>query len=108
MPRADTTHRVERLNLAFHWLQLGLPPTEVIQRLSEVTGLSPRQAYRYVEQARRLNAPLDAVDAKVVFTVKLPQSLVVRLHQYAESTGQTLSHIASQALWALFRRGGRG
>jgi predicted transcriptional regulator len=51
-----------------------------------------------------LDAPLEAVESKVVFAVKLPQTLVARLHHYAESTGQTLSNIVSQALWALFRR----
>ena len=108
MPRADESQRVERVNLAFGWLRLGLSPPEVIQRLTAATGISPRQAYRYVEQAQELDKPLAAVDAKVVFTVKLPQTVVDRLHQYAESTGQTLSHIVSQALWALLRRGGRG
>ena len=108
MPRADESQRVERVNLAFGWLQRGLSPPEVIQRLTAVTRISPRQAYRYVELAQQLDKPLAAVDAKVVFTVKLPQTLVGRLHRYAESTGQTLSQIVSQALWALFRRGGRG
>jgi hypothetical protein len=108
MPRADEGQRVERLNLAFGWLRHGLSPPEVTQRLTAATGISPRQAYRYVEQAQKLDAPLATVDAKVVFTVKLPQSLVDRLHQYAASTGQTLSQIVSEALWALFRRGGRG
>jgi hypothetical protein len=108
MPRAGESQRVERVNLAFGWLRLGLSPSDVIQRLTAATGISPRQAYRYVEQAQELDKPLAAVDAKVVFTVKLPQTVVDRLHRYAESTGQTLSHIVSQALWALFRRGGRG
>lgn len=108
MPRADEVQRVERLNLAFGWLRHGLSPSDVIQRLTAATGISRRQAYRYVEEAKQFKAPLAAVDAKVVFTVKLPQTLVGRLHRYAESTEQTLSQIVSQALWALFRRGGRG
>ena len=108
MARADEAQRVTRLNLVFEWLQLGLSPPEVVQRLAVATGVSPRQAYRYVEEARRLAEPLAAVDTKIVFTVKLPRPLVERLHQYAESTGQTLSQIVSQALWALFRRGGHG
>ena len=108
MPRAGESQRVERVNLAFGWLQRGLAPPEVIQRLTVSTGISLRQAYRYVELAQQLDKPLAAVDVKVVFTVKLPQTLVDRLHRYAGSTGQTLSQIVSQALWALFRRGGRG
>ena len=105
MARADEAQRVTRLNLVFEWLQLGLSPPEVVQRLAVATA-SPQD--KYVEEARRLAEPLAAVDTKIVFTVKLPRPLVERLHQYAESTGQTLSQIVSQALWALFRRGGHG
>lgn len=108
MPRAGERQRVERLNLAFSWLRGGLSAPEVTQRLTAATGISARQAYRYVAEAQQLEAPLPPVDAKAVFTVKLPQTLVDRLHRYAESTGQTLSQIVSQAVWALFRRGGRG
>jgi hypothetical protein len=108
MPRADEAQRVIRLNLAFKWLQQGLSPPEVVRRLAAATSISPRQAYRYVEEAQQLAAPVGAVDTKIVFTVKLPRSLVERLHQYAEATGQTLGNIVSQALWIFFRRGGRG
>ena len=108
MPRASEAQRITRLNLAFDWLRQGLSPPEVTERLTAEAGISPRQACRYVEEAQRLASPLPAADAKIVFTVKLPGALVDRLHQYAESTGQTLSRIVSQALWALFRRGGRG
>ena len=108
MPRASEAQRITRLNLAFDWLRQGLSPPEVTERLTGETGISRRQAYRYVEEAQRLDAALPDVDVKIVFSVKLPQALVERLHRYAESTGQTLSQIVSQALWALFRRGGRG
>jgi hypothetical protein len=108
MSRADANQRIQRLNLAFGWLRGGLSAPAVIQRLVASTGISSRQAYRYVEEAQQLDGPLEAVETTVVFTVKLPKSLVARLHRYAESTEQTLSHIVSQALWALLRRGGRG
>jgi hypothetical protein len=108
MARASEAQRITRLNLAFDWLRHGLSPPEVSERLTTETGISRRQAYRYVEEAQQLDAPVPAVDTKVVFSVKLPQALVDRLHRYAESSGQTLSQIVSQALWALFRRGGRG
>jgi hypothetical protein len=108
MPRADESQRVERVNLAFGWLRRGMAPPDVIERLTTAAGISHRQAYRYVELAQKLDEPLAAVGAKVVFTVKLPQTLVDRLHRYAGSTGQTLSQIVSQALWALFRQGRRG
>ena len=108
MPRASEAQRITRLNLAFQWLRQGMSPPEVTERLTRESGISHRQAYRYVEEAQRLDAPLAVADTKIVFSIKLSQVLVDRLHQYAESTGQTLSQIVSQALWALFRRGGRG
>jgi len=108
MSRANEAQRITRLNLAFDWLRQGFSPPEVTERLTGETGISHRQAYRYVEEARRLKAPLPGVDVKVVFSVKLSQGLVERLHRYAESTGETLSQIVSHALWALLRRGGRG
>jgi len=108
MPRASEAQRITRLNSAFEGLRQGLSPPEVTAKLTTEAGISHRQAYRYVEEAQSLQAPLPAADTKIVFTVKLPQALVDRLHRYAESTGQTLSQIVSQALWSLFRRGGRG
>ena len=108
MARASEALRVTRLNLAFDWLRHGLSAPEVSERLTTETGISRRQAYRYVEEAQKLEAPLPALDTKIVFCVKLPPALVDRLHRYAESSGQTLSQIVSQALWGLFRRGGRG
>lgn len=109
MSRATESQKAERLNLARGWLRQGLTPTEAGERLVATSGVSPRQAYRYVEQARRLKGPVPVEDAKVAFTVKLSESLVERLHRYAESTGETLSEIVSRALWAVLRRGrGRG
>lgn len=108
MPRANEAQRITRLNLAFDWLRQGLSPPEVTERLTVEAGISHRQAYRYVEEARELGSPLPVTEVKIVFSVKLSQALVDLLHRYAASTGQTLSQIVSQALWALFRRGGRG
>ena len=106
MPRATERQRVERLNLALGWLRQGLSPVEATKRLAAGTRVSRRQAFRYVERAQGLKAPVPVVDTKVVFTVKLPQSLVEKLHRYAESTGETLSQIVSRALWTVFRPGG--
>jgi predicted DNA-binding transcriptional regulator YafY len=106
MARATGPQRAERLNRALQWLRQGLSPPETIARLAAVARISWRQAYRYVQQARGLKRPLPVGEAKVVFTVKLPRSLVDQLHRYAETTGETLSEIMSRALWAVLRRGG--
>jgi hypothetical protein len=106
MPRATGPEHAERLNLAFGWLRQGLSPVEAAVRLGAVAGISQRQAHRYVQQARRLKARVPAVEAKVVFTVKLPRLLVERLHRYAATTEETLSEIVSRALWGVLRPGG--
>jgi len=59
-----------------------------------------------VQEARGLKRLIPVGEAKVVFTVKLPRSLVDQLHRYAETTGETLSEMVSRALWAVLRRGG--
>ena len=106
MPRATEPEHAKRLNLAFGWLRQGLSASEAAERLVAAAAISQRQALRYVEQARQLKSPVAAVDVKIVFTVKLPEALVARLHRYAETTGETLSEIVSRALWAMLRRGG--
>ncbi len=106
MPRATGPEHAKRLNLAFGWLRQGLSASEAAERLGAAAKISQRQAHRYVEQARQLKTPVPAVEAKVVFTVKLPQLLVERLHRYAETTEETLSEIVARALWVLLRRGG--
>ena len=108
MARANEAQRVTRVNQALDWLQAGLSPSEAARQLASTTGVSFRQACRYVEEAQRLKAPLAFAGTKVVFTVKLPEELVDRLHRYSESTVQTLSQIVSQAIAAWLRRGGRG
>lgn len=108
MARANEAQRVTRVNQAFDWLHRGLSPPEAARQLASTTGISFRQAYRYVEEAQKLKAPLAFAGSKVVFTIKLPQELVDRLHRYSDSTAQTLSQIVSQAIAAWLRRGGRG
>ena len=106
MPRATGPEHAKRLNLAFGLLRQGLSSADAAGRLGASAKISQRQAHRYVEQARQLKIPVLAVEPKVVFTVKLPQALVERLHRYAEARGETLSEIVSRALWAVLRRGG--
>ena len=106
MPRATDSQRAQRLNFALELLREGLSASEAARRLVTTWGVSDRQAFRYVEQAQQLKRPMPVGDAKVSFTVKLSQTLVKKLHQYAESTGQTLSEIVSHALWGVLKRGG--
>jgi predicted DNA-binding transcriptional regulator YafY len=108
MRRASDIQKAERLNLARDLLR-GKQPTEAVSELAQTFSISPRQAYRYLERAQQLKAPVPVGDPKIAFTVKLSRSLVERLRAYASSTGLTLSDIVSRAVLKLMNRGpGRG
>ena len=71
MSRATDPQKAQRLNLALEWLRQGLSAAEAAQRLAATSGVSNRQAFRYIEQAQQLKRPVPVSDAKVSFTVKL-------------------------------------
>jgi predicted DNA-binding transcriptional regulator YafY len=108
MPRASDIQKAERLNLARDLLRRK-QPAEAVSELAQTFSISHRQAYRYLERAQQLKAPVPVGDPKIAFTVKLSRSLVEKLRAYASSTGLTLSDIVSRAVLKLINRGpGRG
>jgi hypothetical protein len=106
MPRASDVKKTQRLNLARTVLREHKNLPDAVEQLSRACLISRRQAYRYLETAKKLKRPLPPGDVKVSFTVKLSQSLAHRIRTYAASTGSTLSEIVSRALLALLNRGG--
>ena len=109
MPRASETQKAERLNRARGLLQQIDQFSEAVEQLAKDCSISPRQAYRYLEQARRLKGPVSPGEAKLAFTVKLPNSLIERVRKYAAIKGLSISEVVSRALLALLPRGrGRG
>ena len=106
MSRANDIQMAERLNLARDLLRRK-PLSEVSTEFARLCSISPRQASRYLERARHLKAPVSVGDAKIAFTVKLPQGLIDRLRGYAALTGLTLSEIVSRAVLMLVNRGPR-
>ena len=105
MSRATAAEKAERLNHARQVLVRFERLPDAVERMVQDCDLSPRQAYRYLQHARRLKAPVVVSEAKVAFTVKLSRTLVHRLRTYAASRGQTLSEIVSRGVLALLNRG---
>jgi predicted HicB family RNase H-like nuclease len=108
-PRASESQKAERLNrargLLLHTDQLA----DAVEQLARDCSISPRQAYRYLEQAQRLKQPVPPSEAKLAFTVKLPHSLIRRVRTFAAAKGLSISEVVSRALLALLPRGrGRG
>src|SRR5713101_6453331 len=109
MNRASGNVKAKRLNHARELLQRLDHLPDAIAQMAQDRGISPRQAYRYLQQARRLKQPVPISDTKVAFTVKLSHALVRRVRSFANSTGLSLSEIVSRALLAILKqRRGRG
>ncbi len=107
MARAADAQKAERLNLAWKLLRHVEAP-EVAAELVQRCNISKRQAYRYFQVAQTMKAPMPVGDVKIPFTVKLSESLIQRLHQYATATGLNLSEIVTRALITILTRRGRG
>ena len=101
MARATKTHKVRLLNTAYRLLAQETEVAQAARQLENEFALSRRQAYRYLEQAAALSAPVPAGEPTVAITFKLPVSLVRALRAYARRNGLTLGQIVTQALTAL-------
>jgi predicted HicB family RNase H-like nuclease len=86
------------VNQALQFLNRPLSPAEVVTRLAAQLGVSTRQAARYVQAAQQQSAPVSIPEAKDVFTVKLPQSLIRRVRQRARAQDRPISEWVAQAL----------
>jgi len=75
--------------------------------MAEQYGISKRQAYRYLDQARTTGAELPIPDQKIAFTVKLSQNIIQALREYARNSGKSLSEIVTQSLEAFLQNGRR-
>ena len=75
-----------------------MPPAQVITLLALRLGVSPRQAARYVHAAQQQSGPLTVPEDKVVFTVKLPTSLVRRVRRHVRTQERSISQWVAQAL----------
>jgi predicted DNA-binding transcriptional regulator YafY len=107
MARASDAQKAERLNHARELLQQFDQLPEAVGQLARECAISPRQAYRYLQQAQGLKQPVPVSEAKLAFTVKLSHSLIQRVRQYARARELSISEVVSRALLALLA-GGRG
>lgn len=105
MSKSSAAERNHRINYARSLFGKHRSSAQVIAELQEHFGISQRQAYRYVREAEQAKAMLPIPEQKVVFTVKVPQSLAQRLREYARATGQSISDIATRALERILRHG---
>jgi predicted DNA-binding transcriptional regulator YafY len=100
MARSTRTQKSERINAAHQLLVRGLPVAEAADLLSRDFAISPRQAYRYVEEAQAIRRPLPIAEPSVPITFKIPGDVIRQLRAYSSASGMTLSEIVTRALKA--------
>ncbi|MGY3614062.1 ribbon-helix-helix protein, CopG family [Bradyrhizobium sp. USDA 10063] len=98
MMRSTKADKAVHVNAAYRLLERKTGLAEAARRLSHEFDLSLRQAYRYLEEAGRLERPIEPSEPTVPITLKLPPTTVRALRSYAKSSGLTIGVIVTRAL----------
>jgi len=98
MTRSTKADKALHLNAAYRLLERRTERSEAAHTLAREFDLSLRQAYRYLEQASRLERPIEVSEPTVPITLKLPSTTVRALRSYAKSSGLTIGVIVTRAL----------
>jgi predicted DNA-binding transcriptional regulator YafY len=105
--RATKADKARLLNVAYRLLDRQTSVAEAARHLADACALSRRQAYRYLQEAATLRAPVPAVAPTVAITLKLPVHTVRALRAQARRRGLTIGQIVTEALAALLGSGRR-
>jgi predicted DNA-binding transcriptional regulator YafY len=103
MARSSVSEKTRRVNAALELLN-SQTRAQAAHQLADSLNICLRQAYRYLELADQAGRVLPVPEEKVMFTVKLPQSLVGSLRQLSQSSGETISELSRQALDSFIKR----
>jgi hypothetical protein len=98
MTRSTKAAKAKQLNTAHRLLQRGVVLPEAAQMLSRKFDLSERQAYRYLEEAAKLEGPVEVIKATIPITLKLPPDTVRLLRMQAARSGMTIGALVTRAL----------
>lgn len=98
MTKSSESEQARRVNATVSLLRQKTSPPEVLRQLTARYGISRRQAYRYLQQAQTTSGPLPVPEAKEVFTVKLPVSLIQQIRQQSGRERGAISQWVETAL----------
>ena len=104
MARATKADKARLLNVAYRLLGRQTSVADAARHLADTRALSRRQAYRYLQEAAALRAPVPTVAPTVAITLKLPAHTVRALRVQARRRGLTIGQIVTEALAALLGR----
>lgn len=105
--KSTQVERAQRINTALSLIRKHSTISKAADAMTERYGISKRQAYRYISEANKIGDEIPIPDQKIAFTVKLSQSLIQALREYARKSGKSLSEIVTQSL-EVFLQNGRG
>ena len=111
MERSQNPELAKRINQAYVLLNKEKPQSQIVHHLMEIYGVSQIQAYRYVQQAKANNGKIAIPEHSVVFTVKLPPSVINGIKKFAGFKGMSISkavHIALEEFLARKDHGKKG
>lgn len=98
MVRSTNPERAQRLNGAFDLLARGYTLADAATALTKEFGLSRRQAYRYLQEAQRIDGPVPVSSPAIPITIKVPEDVVIKLRSYARSSGLSIGVIVARAV----------
>jgi hypothetical protein len=98
MIRSTRAQKAERVRAARRLLADEIGMAEAAMALSRTFGLSRRQAYRYLAQARAGAPAREAAETSITITLKVPESLADALRAHASEHGVTASEVVRQAV----------
>jgi len=96
--KSSEAEQARRVNVTVSLLKKKTSPSKVLARLIGHYGLSRRQAYRYLQQARKVASPLPVPETKAVFTVKLARGLIAAVRRQARRQNCSISDWVDQSL----------
>jgi hypothetical protein len=105
MIRSTRAQKAERLKAAQRLLASKIGVAEAAMTLSRDGGLSLRQAYRYLEEARRKEPLPPASGPAVTISLKMPGDLARNLQAHAASCNLTTSEVVRRAVVAFLAAG---
>lgn len=98
MERSQNSELAKRINQAFTMLQKDKPQSQIVELLMQKYGVSQIQAYRYIHLAKEISEKMEIPESSVVFTVKLPPTLIRRIKKLSGSKGLSISKVVHTAL----------
>ena len=107
MAKSSNIERAQRINFALSLIKHHSTVAQAVAAMADQYGISKRQAYRYVQEAKIIGKRVPIPDQKIACTVKLSRNLIQAVRRHAKKTGKTLSEIVTQALETFLQSGER-